>query len=99
MPTNKNERIAAHGQTYLRPPGLEALNSSGYYGDQEQIGTPMQPDDTFLPEEDEDGFPPSGEVEEFEDEIEELEEEEQVSNRLSRAEQLGSRRGYRGSSV
>lgn len=62
---------------------MDTLLSAGYYEGQEQLGTPIQPDETFVHEEDEEGFIPSGEEEEegedYEDETEELEEEEQVS--------------------
>jgi len=66
---------------------LDTLLSASYYEGQEQLGTPTQPDETFVHEEDEEGFIPSGEEEEeegedYEDGTEELEEdleEEQVS--------------------
>jgi hypothetical protein len=76
-------RIAIHGQLYLRPPGLEPYLPSGLYADQEQSGTPIQIDETFIQDEDEEGFPLSEEEEEEEpDEYddEELEDEEQVQS-------------------
>lgn len=78
-------RIAIHGQLYLRPPGLEPYLPPGLYADQEQIGTPAHIDETFIQDEDEEGFPLSEEEEEEADEYEdeELEDEEQVHNRLT----------------
>ena len=77
----KHARIAVHGQDYLRPPGLELGSGSGRFTDQEQTSTPLQPDETFIAEEDEEGFAPSGdEGEEFEDEgTDELAEEQVIS--------------------
>ena len=76
----ENMRIAIHGQAWLRPPGMEPYTSPGYYGDQEQQEITM-PDETFLQDEDEEGFVLSEEedVDELYEDEEELEEEEQVS--------------------
>ena len=77
-------RIAIHGQLYLRPPGLEPYLPQGLYAEQEQSGTPAQIDETFIQDEDEEGFPLSEEEEEEEEmdehEDEELEDEEQVQS-------------------
>lgn len=75
-------RIAIHGQLYLRPPGLEPYLPQGLYPDQEQSGPPAQIDETFIQDEDEEGFPLSEEEEEEADEYddEELEDEEQVQS-------------------
>jgi len=82
--------IAIHGQTFLRPPGFEPYVAPGSYADQEQAGTPAQLDETFIQDEDEEGFVMSEdddddeeeeeEVDEYEDEELEDEEEEQVFN-------------------
>jgi hypothetical protein len=61
---------------YLRPPGLEPIAPIGDFTDQEQTGTPAIIDETFIQDEDEEGFVLSeDEEEEYEDE--ELEEEDE----------------------
>ena len=79
-------RIAIHGQLYLRPPGLDPYVPPGYYGDQEQTGTPAHVDETFVQDEDEEGFVLSELEEEPGDEeleeLEELEEEEYEDEEL-----------------
>ena len=69
---------------YLRPPGFEPYVAPGLYADQEQAGTPAQMDETFIQDEDEEGFVMSEEEEEEEEEEEgeeyedgELEDEEE----------------------
>lgn len=71
-------RIAIHGQSYLRPPGLEPYEHPGLYPEHDQQGTPAQIDGTFL--EDEEGFILSEdeEAEDYDDE-ELLEDEEHVN--------------------
>ena len=78
--TPQNMRIAIHGRTYLRPPGLDPYAPPGLYGDQEQPGNITQLEESFMPDEDERGFA-LNEVEEDEEEDEfedETLEEEQV---------------------
>ena len=73
---------------YLRPPGFEPYVAPGSYADQEQAGTPAQMDETFIQDEDEEGFVMTEEEEEEEEEEEGEEyedgefedEEEQVHN-------------------
>jgi hypothetical protein len=70
--------IRFHGQQYLRPPGLEPIRPHGEF-DHEQA-TPAGVDETFIQDEDEEGFVLSDDEEDGDDyEDEELEEEEQVS--------------------
>jgi hypothetical protein len=73
--------IRYHGQSYLRPPGLEPITRE--FGDQEQTGTPAPIEDgTFI--QDEDGFVLSGDEDDgdgddYEDEdIDQDGEDEQV---------------------
>jgi hypothetical protein len=67
---------------YLRPPGLEPVAPIGEFADQEQAGTLAVIDETFIQDEDEEGFVLSDDEEEGDEyEDEELEEEdEQVSS-------------------
>jgi hypothetical protein len=72
--------IRFHGQQYLRPPGLEPLRPQGEI-DHEQT-TPAAVDETFIQDEDEEGFVLSDDEEDgddYEDEELDDEEEEQVS--------------------
>lgn len=66
---------------------MEPYMSPGFYGDQEQQDTPAMPEETLLPEEDEDGFMLSEEEDEegnVDEELEEeLEEDEQVPSHQS----------------
>lgn len=59
---------------------MEPYMSPGFYGDQEQQDTPAMAEETFLQDEDEEGFMLSEDEEEGDEyeEEEELEEEEQV---------------------
>jgi len=76
----ENTRIASYGSTFLRPPGLDLAVPPGYYADQEQTGSPTQiVDETFVQEEDEEGFILTEEGDNFAEEGEE--EYEQVSTR------------------
>jgi hypothetical protein len=66
-----NTQIASFGATYLRPPGLDPAVSAGYYADQEQSGEPSHVvDDTFVAEEDEEGFIITEEGDDVDDEDE-----------------------------
>ena len=62
----------------MRPPGIEPDLPSGLYPDQEQSESLAQVEETFIQDEDEEGFPLSEEEEEEEEEEEadEYEDEE-----------------------